>query len=47
MLQDLFAAALAIDRALTYAAPEGATQIAAARDVVGRAIEALREVVKP
>lgn len=47
VLQDLFAAALAIDRALTYAAPEGATQIAAARDVVGRAIEALREVVKP
>ena len=47
VLQDLFAAALAIDHALHGAAPSSAAQIDAARDVVGRAIQTLREVVKP
>ena len=46
VLQDLFAAALAIDRAFRDAAPSSAAQIDAARDVVGRAIQTLREVVK-
>lgn len=47
VLQELFAAALALDRALTHAAPSSAARIDAARDVVGRAIQTLREVVKP
>ncbi len=47
VLQDLFAAALAIDRAFKDAAPSSAAQIDAARDVVGRAIQTLREVVRP
>ncbi len=47
VLQDLFAAALAIDRALTHAAPASVARISAARDVVGRAIQTLREVVRP
>jgi PAS domain S-box-containing protein len=47
VLQDLFAAALELDRALTHAAPSTAARIDAARDVVGRAMQTLREVVKP
>lgn len=47
VLQDLFAAALELDRALTHAAPSSAARIDAARDGVGRAIATLREVVKP
>jgi PAS domain S-box-containing protein len=47
VLQGLFAAALELDRALTHAAPSSAARIDAARDSVGRAIETLREVVKP
>ncbi|KRF37109.1 hypothetical protein ASG94_07000 [Nocardioides sp. Soil805] len=47
VLQDLFAATLEIDLALTDAAPSSAARIDAAREAVGRAIQALREVVKP
>lgn len=47
VLQDLFAAALELDRALTRAAPPIAARIDVARDAVGRAIGTLREVVKP
>lgn len=47
VLQDLFAAALELDRALTHAAPSSAARIDAARDAVGRAMATLREVVKP
>lgn len=47
VLQDLYAAALELDRALTGAEPAGAARIDAARDAVGRAMETLREVVKP
>ena len=47
VLQDLFAAALELDRALTHAAPASAARIDAARNAVGRAMEILREVVKP
>lgn len=47
VLQDLFAAALELDRALAHTTPISAARIDAARDEVGRAIEALREVVKP
>ena len=47
VLQDLFAAALELDRALTHAAPASAVRIDAARDIVARAMETLREVVKP
>lgn len=47
VLQDLFAAALELDRALTRAAPPSASRIETARDAVGRAMETLREVVKP
>jgi PAS domain S-box-containing protein len=47
VLQDLFAAALELDRALMHAAPSSAARIEAARDAVGRAMETLREVVKP
>ncbi|WP_107772743.1 PAS domain-containing protein [Nocardioides sediminis] len=47
VLQDLFAAALDLDHALTRAAPPIAARIDAARDAVGRAIGTLREVVKP
>src|SRR6478609_3041617 len=47
VLQDLFAAALELDRALTHATPSSAARIHAARDAVGRAMETLREVVKP
>jgi PAS domain S-box-containing protein len=47
VLQDLFAATLALDRALTHAAPTSAELIDDARDVVGRAMETLRDVVKP
>ena len=47
VLQDLFAAALHLDRALAHAAPSSAARIDAARDAVGRAMETLREVVKP
>jgi PAS domain S-box-containing protein len=47
VLQDLFAAALELDRALTRAAPATAARIDAAREAVGRAMENLREVVKP
>lgn len=47
VLQDLFAAVLELDRALTRAAPPIAARIDVARDAVGRAIGTLREVVKP
>jgi PAS domain S-box-containing protein len=47
VLQDLFAAALEIDRALAHATPSSAARIDAAREAVGRAIHTLREVVKP
>ncbi len=47
VLQDLFAAALDLDRALTHAAPSSVARIDAARDAVGRALETLREVVRP
>ena len=47
MLQGLFATALELDRALTRAAPPIAARIDAARDAVGQAMEALRQVVKP
>jgi PAS domain S-box-containing protein len=47
VLQDLFAAALQLDRALAHAAPSSADRIHAAREIVGRAIQTLREVVKP
>jgi PAS domain S-box-containing protein len=47
VLQDLFAAALELDRALTRAAPPTAARIDAAREAVGRAMETLREVVRP
>jgi PAS domain S-box-containing protein len=46
VLQDLFAAALELDRAMTRADPPSAERIDAARDAVGRAMETLREVVK-
>ncbi|HEX5916895.1 MAG TPA: PAS domain-containing protein [Nocardioides sp.] len=47
VLQDLFAAALELDRALTHAAPSSAARVDAARDAVGRAMATLREVVRP
>jgi hypothetical protein len=47
VLQDLFAAALKLDLALTHAAPSSAAWIDAARDAVVRGMETLREVVKP
>lgn len=47
VLQDLFAAALELDRALAHAAPSSAPRIHAARDAVTRAMRTLREVVKP
>jgi PAS domain S-box-containing protein len=47
VLQDLFAAELELDRALTRAAPPSAARIDVARTAVGRALETLREVVKP
>ena len=47
VLQDLFAASLELDRALVHATPLSAARIHAARDAAGRAIEALREVLKP
>jgi PAS domain S-box-containing protein len=47
VLQDLFAAELELDRALTRAAPPIAPRIDAARDAVARAMAILREVVKP
>lgn len=47
VLQDVFAAALELDRALKHAAPPSAARIDAARDAVGRAMETLRDVVKP
>jgi PAS domain S-box-containing protein len=47
VLQDLFAAALDLDHALTRASPASAARIDAARDALGRAIGTLREVVKP
>jgi PAS domain S-box-containing protein len=47
VLQDLFAAALELDHALTRAAPPIASRLEAARDAVGRAMATLREVVKP
>ena len=46
VLQDLFAAALELDRATTLADPPSAELIYAARESVGRAMETLREVVK-
>jgi PAS domain S-box-containing protein len=45
VLQDLFAAALELDRAMTLAHPS-AERIDAARECVGRAMETLREVVR-
>jgi PAS domain S-box-containing protein len=47
VLQDLFAAALELDRALAHAPLSSAARIHAARGAVGRAMETLREVVKP
>ena len=47
VLQDLFVAELELDRALTRAAPSSAARIDAARDALARAMETLREVVKP
>ena len=47
VLQDLFAAGLDLDLALTRAAPPSAARIEAAREAVGRAMGTLREVVKP
>ena len=47
VLQDLYAAALELDRALAHAAPSSAARIHAARDALGLAMETLREVVKP
>ncbi|CUR59839.1 conserved hypothetical protein [metagenome] len=47
VLQDLFAAELDLDRALTRAAPAVAPRIDAARDAVARAMAILRDVVKP
>ena len=47
VLQDLFAASLALDRALTHAAPSSAALIDDARDAVGRAMVTLRDVVRP
>ena len=46
VLQDLFAAARELDRAMTLADPPRAERIDAARESVGRAMETLREVVK-
>ena len=46
VLQDLFAAALELDLALTTASSPGAVRIDAARGAVGRAMETLREVVR-
>ncbi|HET8768516.1 PAS domain-containing protein [Phycicoccus sp. M110.8] len=47
VLQDLFAAALELDRALAHAPSSSAVRIHGARDAVGRAMRTLREVVKP
>ncbi|MFC8500835.1 PAS domain S-box protein [Pedococcus sp. NPDC057267] len=47
VLQDLFAAALELDRALSHAAPASAARIHNAREAVSRAMRTLREVVKP
>lgn len=47
VLQELFAAGLQLDRALTRASPPIAAQVHAARDAVERAMRTLREVVKP
>jgi PAS domain S-box-containing protein len=47
VLQDLYAAALELDRALAHAAPSSAARIHVARDALGLAMETLREVVKP
>ena len=46
VLQDLFAAALELDRAATRAAPPGEALINAALEAVRRATETLRQVVK-
>jgi PAS domain S-box-containing protein len=46
VLQDLFAAALELDRAQARADPPSAARIDAARDAVGRAMKTLREVVE-
>ncbi len=46
-LQDLYAAALELDRALAHAAPSSAARIHAARDAIGLAMRTLREVAKP
>jgi PAS domain S-box-containing protein len=47
VLQDLYAAALELDRALAHAAPSSAARIHAARETIGLAMGVLREVVKP
>ncbi|HEU5036807.1 MAG TPA: PAS domain-containing protein [Nocardioides sp.] len=47
VLQDLFAAVLELDRALTRAAPPSAARIEEARDAVDRAMTTLRDVAKP
>ena len=47
VLQDLFVAKLELDRALTRAGPQVAARIDAAHDAVGRAMDTLREVVRP
>jgi PAS domain S-box-containing protein len=47
VLQDLFATALELDRALLHVAPPTGERLEAAREAVGRAMETLRDVVKP
>jgi signal transduction histidine kinase len=47
VLQDLFSAALGLDRLLVDAAPSNAARLQAALDTLGRAMDTLREVVKP
>ncbi len=47
VLQDLFAAELDLDRALTRTSAPSAARIEAARDAVARAMGNLREVVRP
>ncbi len=47
VLQDLFSATLQLDRVLLRATTGQRPQIESAIDSVGRAIQALREAVKP
>lgn len=47
VLQDLFAASLAVDHLRTRAAESARPRLELARDAIGRAIETLREAVRP